>query len=108
MSESMPNSWRTDTFRSGGPATSETSAGDAVATFMNPPRPPHRKRGPSLISAEPYKRSRRREKAASDQLLAAQKIVGLDDLAQFLLRRAVAAVGVGMVALDQVLVAGLD
>ena len=41
---------------------------------------------------------RSEEKAGSDQLLAAQEIVRLDDLAQLLLRRTVAAVGVGVMA----------
>src|ERR1700722_19218903 len=45
---------------------------------------------------------------ASDQLVRPQEIIRLDDLAQFVFRRPVAAVGVGMVALHQFLVFGLD
>src|SRR5947209_15843833 len=104
MSESMPKTLRTDTFRSGGPATAGASASEPVSTFMNPPGRAARAAGKN----EPYSRSRLRRKGASDQLLAAQKIVSLDDLAQFLLRRTVAAVGVGVMALHQILVARLD
>src|SRR4051794_1920539 len=104
MSESMPNTLRTDTFRSGGPATAGASACETVSTFM---KPPGRAAG-AASKNEPYSRSRRWRKSASDQLLAAQRIVCLDDLAQFLLRRTVAAVGVGAMALHQVLVAVLD
>ena len=44
----------------------------------------------------------------SDEPRLLQIVIGLDDLAQLLLRRTVAAVAVGMVALDQFLEPGLD
>src|SRR5208283_3755206 len=42
----------------------------------------------------------------SDEVGGSQGSIGVDDLPQFFLARAIPAVGVGMVALDQVLVAG--
>src|SRR5271166_5831638 len=46
--------------------------------------------------------------ARSDELVGAQVIVRLDDLAQFVFRRTIAAIGVRMMPLDQVLVTRLD
>src|ERR1700683_3726069 len=50
----------------------------------------------------------RRAASRSDELVGAQVIVGLDDLAQFIFRRTIAAVGVRMMPLDQILVPRLD
>ena len=44
----------------------------------------------------------------SDQLVRPQEIVGLDDLAQFVFRRTISAIGVGMVAFHQFLVFRFD
>src|SRR5438132_780786 len=45
---------------------------------------------------------------ASSLLHRPQIIIGADDLAQFVFVRPVSGVGIGMKALDQILVAGLD
>src|ERR1700677_2199594 len=62
----------------------------------------------SFASAAPVLRSFDQTRLRSDQLVRPQEIIGLDDLAQFVFRRTVAAVGVGMVALHQLLVFRFD
>src|SRR5271156_3194449 len=49
-----------------------------------------------------------RPESRSDELVGAQVIVGLDDLAQYVFRRTIAAICVRMMPLDQVLVPRLD
>src|SRR5271155_4805175 len=62
-----------------------------------------------MVPAHPRSANRfLRQEPRSDELVGAQVIVRLDDLAQFVFRRTIAAIGVRMMPLDQVLVTRLD
>src|SRR5476649_3079034 len=119
----MPKVLRTDTRVSGGPGIAPAISGCicGIATFIRPPLPPDRAGGVSSIieTSRPAAKgqvthrsgaNRRPQRRAlpSDQFVRSEEIIGLDDLAQFFFRRAVPAVGVGMVAFHQFLIAGLD
>src|SRR5208337_1734229 len=114
MSDSIPNTLRTEMRVSGRPGVGSAAVGVCLE-FMGPPRFfPHGKQRFLVLLEFPseakagYPTYGGRNRCASDQLVGAKIVIGLNDLAQFILRRPVAAIRVRMVAFDQVLVAGLD
>src|SRR5262245_6240514 len=97
----MPNSWRTDTFMSGMPGTPAWAWAGISFRFRMSCRCsaplPHR-RGYSLGLSL----------ATSDEASLLQIVISLDDFAQLVFGPFVSAVGVRVVALDQLLEPGLD
>src|ERR1043166_741819 len=109
MSLSMPNTWRTDTFMSGSPATS------SVAIVIAPPWPRSRvepafERESRLRCGANLAESPRgaHPPSASAKADGFQVVVRLDDLAQPVLAAPVAAVGIGVMPLHQQLEPSLD
>src|SRR5215207_8684574 len=121
MSVSMPNTWRTEIFMSGRPdAVSELAsirascgrAFGATVAWRASPRTAFLSvgTGPAQFHS-PHNACARetvRERSASAEARALQRVVGLDDVAQALLEGAVAAMGVRVEALHQSLVLRLD
>src|SRR5215207_9531541 len=121
MSVSMPNTWRTEIFMSGRPdAVSELAsirascgrAFGATVAWRASPRTAFLSvgTGPAQFHS-PHNACARetvRERSASAEARALQRVVGLDDVAQALLEGAVAAMGVRMEALHEGLVLGFD
>src|SRR5580692_9226832 len=108
MSLSMPNTWRIDTFMSGSPATG------SVAIVIRPPclgtPEAHAVRARIGCHRKLTSRTRRVGKPIGRSAITHrfQIVVRLDDLAQAVLARSVATIGVGMVAFHQDLELGFD
>ena len=120
----MPKAFRTDMRVSGRPGAGSDPT-MACTEFIGPPRSSAARRERPSHTRIPGARKKRalaamsltRQNGApvpraptlqSDELIGAQKIVGLDDLAQSVFRRTIAPVRVRMMAFDQFLVSRLD
>src|SRR5262245_42785726 len=93
----MPTSWRTDTFRSGMPGTPAWAWAGISRRFrmfflVRPVRP----RG--MAQLQPV----------SNEPSLFQIVIGLDNFAQLVLRPRIAPIGVGVMALHQLLEPGFD
>src|SRR6266853_735700 len=97
----MPNSWRTDTFMSGRPGTPAWAWAGISFRFRMSCRCsallPHRR---GLLA--------RTLAVTSDEASLFQIVISLDDFAQLVFGPFVSAIGVRVVALDQLLEPGLD
>src|ERR1700734_3743912 len=119
----MPNALRTDTRVSGRPGAGWDPT-MACTEFIGPPHysaarrerlshtriPGARKKRALTATSQPpeWRAVPRAPTLQSDELIGAQEIVGLDDLAQSFFRRTIAPVRVRMMAFDQFLISRFD
>ena len=99
----MPKSWRTDTFMSGMPGTPAWAWAGMSFRF----RMFFQVLGRQCRTGSANDRELP-SVPASDEASLLQIVISLDDFAQLVLGPLVAAIGVGVVALDQLLEPGLD